>query len=170
MVAAGCTMISAPAQRQQYQEFVPHGKVVGRDPFNKWVKPSCVMICENDYSNGHGFHGFTRNSESARLIGAPAAGTMTAVWWETLMDNTLVFGIPSGRLPRHAWRVRREHPAEPRHRGLQQSGRFHQWPMIPARKSRKGNDEEINRTLQGPEANRFCPFAGIVFVSDNIIY
>ncbi len=29
-----------------------------------------------------------------KLIGAPVAGTMTAVWWETLMDRSLVFGIP----------------------------------------------------------------------------
>jgi tricorn protease len=29
-----------------------------------------------------------------KLIGAPVAGTMTAVWWETLLDNTMVFGIP----------------------------------------------------------------------------
>ena len=29
-----------------------------------------------------------------KLIGAPVPGTMTAVWWETLIDNSLVFGIP----------------------------------------------------------------------------
>lgn len=85
-----CTLLNG----KQYQEFVPHGKVVGRDPFNKWVKPSCVMICENDYSNGHGFPWVYKELGIGKLIGAPVAGTMTAVWWETLMDNTLVFGIP----------------------------------------------------------------------------
>ena len=29
-----------------------------------------------------------------KLIGAPVPGTMTAVWWETQIDPTLVFGIP----------------------------------------------------------------------------
>jgi C-terminal processing protease CtpA/Prc len=29
-----------------------------------------------------------------KLIGTPVAGTATSVWWERLMDNTLVFGIP----------------------------------------------------------------------------
>ena len=29
-----------------------------------------------------------------KLIGAPVPGTMTAVWWETQLDPTLVFGIP----------------------------------------------------------------------------
>ena len=85
-----CTLLNG----KQYQEFVPHGKVVGRDPFNKWVKPSCVMICEDDYSNGHGFPWVYKELGIGKLIGTPVAGTMTAVWWETLMDRTLVFGIP----------------------------------------------------------------------------
>ena len=28
------------------------------------------------------------------LIGMPVPGTMTAVWWETQIDPSLVFGIP----------------------------------------------------------------------------
>ena len=85
-----CTLLSG----KQYQEFVPHGKVVGKDPFNKWTKPSCVLICEDDYSNGHGFPWVYKELGICKLIGAPVAGTMTAVWWETLMDRSLVFGIP----------------------------------------------------------------------------
>ena len=27
-------------------------------------------------------------------MGAPIPGTMTAVWWETQIDPTLIFGIP----------------------------------------------------------------------------
>ena len=85
-----CTLLSG----KQYQEFVPHGKIVGKDPFNKWTKPSCVLICEDDYSNGHGFPWVYKELGIGKLIGAPVAGTMTAVWWETLMDRSLVFGIP----------------------------------------------------------------------------
>ena len=85
-----CTLLSG----KQYQEFVPHGKVVGKDPFNKWTKPSCVLICEDDYSNGHGFPWVYKELGIGKLIGAPVAGTMTAVWWETLMDRSLVFGSP----------------------------------------------------------------------------
>ena len=85
-----CTLLSG----KQYQEFVPHGKVVGKDPFNKWTKLSCVLICEDDYSNGHGFPWVYKELGIGKLIGAPVAGTMTAVWWETLMDRSLVFGIP----------------------------------------------------------------------------
>jgi len=85
-----CTLLSG----KQYQTFEPHGQYVGRDPWNKWVKPSCVLICEDDYSNGHGFPSVYRELGIGKLIGAPVAGTMTAVWWETLIDPTLYFGIP----------------------------------------------------------------------------
>lgn len=85
-----CTLLSG----KEYQQFVPHGKYVGSDPFNKWNKPSCVLICEDDYSNGHGFPWVYKTLGIGLLIGTPVAGTMTAVWWETLIDSSLVFGIP----------------------------------------------------------------------------
>ena len=85
-----CTLLGG----KQYQSFVPHGQYVGADPFNKWTKPSCVLMCENDYSNGHGFPFVYRELGIGKLIGTPVPGTMTAVWWETLIDPTLVFGIP----------------------------------------------------------------------------
>ena len=85
-----CTLLSG----KQYQDFVPHGKVVGADPFNKWTKPSCVLMCEDDYSNGHGFPWVYRELGIGKLIGTPVPGTMTAVWWETLIDSSLIFGIP----------------------------------------------------------------------------
>lgn len=85
-----CTLLSG----KQYQSFVPHGKVVGADPFNKWTKPSCVLMCEDDYSNGHGFPFVYRELGIGKLIGTPVPGTMTAVWWETLIDRSLIFGIP----------------------------------------------------------------------------
>ncbi len=85
-----CTLLGG----KQYQSFVPHGKVVGVDPFNKWTKPSCVLMCEDDYSNGHGFPFVYKELGIGKLIGTPVPGTMTAVWWETLIDNSLIFGIP----------------------------------------------------------------------------
>ena len=85
-----CTLLSG----KQYQSFVPKGKYVGHDPYNKWVKPSCVLMCEDDYSNGHGFPWVYKELGIGKLIGTPVAGTMTAVWWETLIDRSLVFGIP----------------------------------------------------------------------------
>ena len=85
-----CTLLSG----KQYQTFVPHGKAVGVDPYNKWTKPSCVLMCEDDYSNGHGFPFVYKELGIGKLIGTPVPGTMTAVWWETLIDRSLIFGIP----------------------------------------------------------------------------
>ena len=85
-----CTLLSG----KEYQHFVPRNQYIGYDPYNKWTKPSCVLVCENDYSNGHGFPWVYKTLGIGKLIGSPVAGTMTAVWWETLMDRTLVFGIP----------------------------------------------------------------------------
>lgn len=79
---------------KQYQSFVPRGQYIGSDPFNKWLKPSCVLVCEDNYSNAHGFPWVYKELKIGKLIGAPVPGTMTAVWWETQIDPTLVFGIP----------------------------------------------------------------------------
>lgn len=84
-----CTLLSG----KQYTKFIAHGKYIGYDPWNKWVKPSCVLMCEDDYSNGHGFPAVYKTLDIGKLIGTPVAGTMTAVWWETMM-NGMVFGIP----------------------------------------------------------------------------
>ena len=46
---------------KEYQRFVPRGQYIGSDPFNKWLKPSCVLVCEDNYSNAHGFPWVTRN-------------------------------------------------------------------------------------------------------------
>ena len=79
---------------KEYQRFVPQGQYIGSDPFNKWVKPSCVLVCEDNYSNAHGFPWVYKELGIGKLIGTPVPGTMTAVWWETQIDPSLVFGIP----------------------------------------------------------------------------
>ena len=38
-----------------YAKFTPRGQFIGNDPFNRWLKPSCVLMCEDNYSNAHGF-------------------------------------------------------------------------------------------------------------------
>ena len=79
---------------KEYQRFEPRGQYIGSDPYNKWTKPSCVLVCEDNYSNAHGFPWVYKELKIGKLIGAPVPGTMTAVWWETQIDPTLVFGIP----------------------------------------------------------------------------
>jgi len=79
---------------KEYQRFMPRGQYIGSDPFNKWLRPSCVLICEDNYSNAHGFPWVYKELKIGKLVGTPVPGTMTAVWWETQIDPSLVFGIP----------------------------------------------------------------------------
>ena len=79
---------------KEYQQFTPRGQYIGSDPFNKWTKPSIVLMAESNYSNAHGFPWLFKELGIGKLVGAPVQGTMTAVWWETQIDPTIVFGIP----------------------------------------------------------------------------
>lgn len=79
---------------KEFARFTPRGQYVGSDPFNRWFKPSCVLVCEDNYSNAHGFPWTYQTLGLGKLIGAPVPGTMTAVWWESQIDPSIVFGIP----------------------------------------------------------------------------
>ena len=79
---------------KEYQRFEPRGQYIGSDPYNKWLKPSIVLTCEDNYSNAHGFPWLYKELGIGKLVGAPVPGTMTAVWWETQIDPTVVFGVP----------------------------------------------------------------------------
>lgn len=79
---------------KKYVEFVPRGQHIGTEPITKWYKPSAVLISEGNYSDAHGFPYTYKTLGIGKLVGMPVPGTMTAVWWETQIDPTLVFGIP----------------------------------------------------------------------------
>lgn len=79
---------------KEYARFEPRGQYIGSDPWNKWNKPSCVLVGEDNYSDASGFPYIYKTLDIGKLIGTPVPGTMTAVWWETQIDPTLVFGIP----------------------------------------------------------------------------
>jgi C-terminal processing protease CtpA/Prc len=64
------------------------------EPRNKWSNPSCVLMSESNYSDAFIFPYAYKSLGIGKLIGMPVAGTGTAVWWETQIDPTLVFGIP----------------------------------------------------------------------------
>ena len=78
----------------KYIDFYPRGKHYGHEPMNKWIKPSIVLISESNYSDAHGFPYAYKTLDIGELVGMPVPGTMTAVWWETLQDRSLYFGIP----------------------------------------------------------------------------
>lgn len=79
---------------QAYIRFEPRGQYIGTEPYSKWTKPSCVLIGEDNYSDASGFPYVYKTLGIGKLIGAPVPGTMTAVWWESQIDPTIIFGIP----------------------------------------------------------------------------
>lgn len=80
---------------QTYLKFSPQGNILkGGEPLNRWQKPSCVLMSESNYSDAFIFPYVYKQLGIGKLIGMPVAGTGTAVWWETQIDPTIVFGIP----------------------------------------------------------------------------
>lgn len=79
---------------KKYIDFVPREQRIGVEPAGKWIKPSAVLMGEGNYSDAHMFPVVYKTLNIGKLIGMPVPGTGTAVWWETLQDQTLVFGIP----------------------------------------------------------------------------
>jgi C-terminal processing protease CtpA/Prc len=81
---------------KKYFDVVPHGQFVGSEPFDKWIKPSIVLVGESNYSDAHLFPLAYKAKNLGKLVGMPVPGTGTFVWWETQIDPTLRFGIPMG--------------------------------------------------------------------------
>ncbi|MBN2328794.1 MAG: PD40 domain-containing protein [Candidatus Omnitrophica bacterium] len=79
---------------KQYSTTVPRGRELGVEPLKTWTKPSIVIMSEGNYSDAHIFPYGYKATGVGKLVGMPAAGTGTAVWWERLHTGDLVFGIP----------------------------------------------------------------------------
>ncbi|MEI8073210.1 MAG: S41 family peptidase [Bacteroidota bacterium] len=78
-----------------YLGFAPQGNPVApTEPMDRWSKPSCVVMSEGNYSDAFIFPYVYKDNGIGKLIGMPVPGTGTAVWWETQIDPTIVFGIP----------------------------------------------------------------------------
>ncbi|HWH61636.1 MAG TPA: S41 family peptidase, partial [Ginsengibacter sp.] len=81
---------------KEYIRYEPYGEkpLGGGEPEGKWYKPSCVVMNEANYSDAHMFPYAYHVKGIGKLIGMPVPGTGTAVWWETQIDPTMIFGIP----------------------------------------------------------------------------
>jgi C-terminal processing protease CtpA/Prc len=80
---------------KKYLAMAPQGtQIKSSEPFNKWTGPSTVLMSEGNYSDAFIFPYAYKSLGIGKLIGMPVAGTGTAVWWETQIDPTIVFGIP----------------------------------------------------------------------------
>ena len=79
---------------KSYLQWVPRGRVIGEEPNYKWNKKSALLVGESNYSDAHVFPYAYRTLGLGKLIGMPVPGTGTFVWWETVQDPTVYFGIP----------------------------------------------------------------------------
>ncbi len=79
---------------REYVRFVPRGQYIGSEPFTQWTKPSAMLVNESNYSDAHGTPFVYQTLGIGDVVGAPVPGTMTAVWWESQIDPSLIFGIP----------------------------------------------------------------------------
>ena len=77
-------------------DILPRGQLVGYEPYNKWLKPSIVLMGECNYSDAHLFPVEYKIKGIGKTLGMPVPGTGTFVWWEGQIDPTLRFGIPQG--------------------------------------------------------------------------
>ena len=75
-------------------EALPRGQSLGWEPANRWNLPSLVVMGEANYSDAHLFPWVYRHLGIGKLLGMPVAGTGTSVWWETLQEPAMYFGIP----------------------------------------------------------------------------
>ena len=79
---------------KSYVTYSPRGQNFGGDPMSRWTKPSILLVSESNYSDAHAFPYVYKTLDIGKIVGMPVPGTMTAVWWETQIDRSIVFGIP----------------------------------------------------------------------------
>ena len=79
---------------KEYARYSPRGQYIGSEPWAQWTKPSAMLVNECNYSDASGTPYVFQTLQIGDVVGAPIPGTMTAVWWETQIDPSLVFGIP----------------------------------------------------------------------------
>ncbi|HPG36039.1 MAG TPA: S41 family peptidase [bacterium] len=69
-------------------------KNFGGDPNNQWTKKTVLVVNEGNYSDAHLFPHAYKTLKLGKIVGMPVAGTSTAVWWPSMLDSTMYFGIP----------------------------------------------------------------------------
>jgi tricorn protease len=79
---------------KEYLEWVPRGQVLGAEPQRKWYRKTALLINEGNYSDGLIFPWVYKHFQLGKLVGMPVSDSGSFVWWETLEDPSLFFGIP----------------------------------------------------------------------------
>jgi tricorn protease len=77
-----------------YYRLAARGRELTVEPRRRWNKPSIVVMNEGNYSDAHCFPAAYTALGIGETVGMQVPGTCTSVWWETLQDRSLYFGIP----------------------------------------------------------------------------
>lgn len=70
------------------------GRYISFEPTHRWTRPSIVVMNEGNYSDAHCFPVAYTTLNIGETVGMQVPGTCTAVWWEALQDDSMIFGIP----------------------------------------------------------------------------
>ena len=70
------------------------GRLVGPMPVKRWAKPSALLANAGSYSDGSIFPHLYQNHRVGPIIGTRVPGTGTAVWWMTMLNEHIKYGIP----------------------------------------------------------------------------
>jgi len=123
---------------KKYLTFYPREqKGMGGEPLDRWYKKSVVLMNEANYSDANMFPYVYQYLGLGKLIGMPVPGTGTAVWWETLQDNTLYFGIPQVGMLRNDGKYMENTQLEP---DIKQANEYEQ--VV------KGKDQQIEKAIE----------------------
>lgn len=79
---------------KEYVTMHVRGREYRGDSLDQWNKPSILVIGEGNYSDAHAFPFTYRTLNIGEMVGMPVPGTMTAVWWETMISGDVRFGVP----------------------------------------------------------------------------
>ncbi len=69
--------------------------LVYSEPAFRWTKPSIVLACEANYSDGHCFVHDYQVLKMGKLVGMPVPGSCTWMTGQTLHDNAMHFSVPT---------------------------------------------------------------------------
>lgn len=69
--------------------------LVNSEPSFRWTKPSVVLACEANYSDGQCFVYDYQTLKMGKLVGMPVPGSCTWMTGQTLQDPTMYFSVPT---------------------------------------------------------------------------
>jgi tricorn protease len=100
---------------KEYVTMHVRGREYRGDSLDQWNKPSILVIGEGNYSDAHAFPFTYKALDIGEMVGMPVPGTMTAVWWETMISGDVRFGVPQVGMKNKQGEYLENNQSEPDH-------------------------------------------------------